>query len=593
MEKQAPAGRLPEISWSPRVVAVAGTVVLACYALLHFAVAMWTGLDADETQMLVNAWDIFRGQRLYADFWDNHGPYQNYLLAHLYALLPQDHRALYLFRLAGWMHALVGAALVWGLARRFFPERPALPWVSAALLMWEPIYLSKASEVRPDTSLMLLWLGALWAVLAGLEDGRPRRFVLCGLLLGAAFGFSLKVTFVGFAVFLVVVWAMRLRRQILWKTLVLIGAGFAVPLAALVALLAAGGMLEGFVRIFFRENLGREHSSTFEGIRVLVRESGPWFLLALAALARSGARAWRGTALPAERLVWPAAAFLLFQFCFLLPTHNLQSALVATGPVALLAGLALVDLLSPAVAVLARRAGAAGAVALVALVALAPAARTGWVLARGFHALPDQVRYGNALLALTTPAEYVFDGTGIPLFRDRPGYYHCFPNYIIEAHKAGRLDLEIERGVTENRVRLAVLGLRETRLGEASVEFLRANFLPLEVKTSGPRINLGAGKVVEVGRNGVLRAEITIPGNYHLLRDGGRGFAVEIAETTQPLRLARGPVAVALPASLAGQKVLLSTFPSQHMGRMDAVFEFAALKPGKLRDWFRTHISPK
>src|SRR4051794_2440321 len=84
--------------------------------------------------------------------------------------------------------ALMGVAsvaLVYDLTRRLF-GRPA-GFVAGLVLALTPITVAIARHNNPDALLVLCCVGAVWALVRALEDGRTRWLVISGLLVGLGF----------------------------------------------------------------------------------------------------------------------------------------------------------------------------------------------------------------------------------------------------------------------------------------------------------------------------------------------------------------------------------------------------------------------
>src|SRR3954447_19045960 len=84
--------------------------------------------------------------------------------------------------------ALMGVAsvaLVYDLTRRVF-GRPA-GFVAGAVLALTPMTVAISRHNNPDALLVLCCVGAVWALVRALEDGRTRWLVLSGLLVGLGF----------------------------------------------------------------------------------------------------------------------------------------------------------------------------------------------------------------------------------------------------------------------------------------------------------------------------------------------------------------------------------------------------------------------
>ena len=84
--------------------------------------------------------------------------------------------------------ALMGVAsvgLVYDLTRRRFGR--AGGFVAGAVLALTPIAVAVSRHNNPDMLLVLCVVGALWALVRGLEDGRVRWLVLAGACVGLGF----------------------------------------------------------------------------------------------------------------------------------------------------------------------------------------------------------------------------------------------------------------------------------------------------------------------------------------------------------------------------------------------------------------------
>jgi 4-amino-4-deoxy-L-arabinose transferase-like glycosyltransferase len=90
--------------------------------------------------------------------------------------------------------ALMGVAtvvLVYDLVRRRFGR--AGGFVAGLVLALTPIAVAISRHNNPDALLILCCVGALWALVRGLEDGRVRWLVLCGALVGLGFEAKMAV----------------------------------------------------------------------------------------------------------------------------------------------------------------------------------------------------------------------------------------------------------------------------------------------------------------------------------------------------------------------------------------------------------------
>jgi 4-amino-4-deoxy-L-arabinose transferase-like glycosyltransferase len=90
--------------------------------------------------------------------------------------------------------ALMGVAtvvLVYDLVRRRFGRLGG--FVAGLVLALTPIAVAISRHNNPDALLILCCVGALWALVRGLEDGRVRWLALCGALVGLGFEAKMAV----------------------------------------------------------------------------------------------------------------------------------------------------------------------------------------------------------------------------------------------------------------------------------------------------------------------------------------------------------------------------------------------------------------
>src|SRR4051794_14077597 len=90
--------------------------------------------------------------------------------------------------------ALMGiatVALVYDLTRRVFGR--AAGFVAGLVLALTPITVAISRHNNPDALLVLLCVGAVWALVRAFEDGRTRWLILSGLLVGLGFETKMAV----------------------------------------------------------------------------------------------------------------------------------------------------------------------------------------------------------------------------------------------------------------------------------------------------------------------------------------------------------------------------------------------------------------
>ncbi|MCX7718017.1 MAG: hypothetical protein N2111_06390 [Candidatus Sumerlaeaceae bacterium] len=520
------------------------TAAIVVFLGLHLLAVFMRPPNPDEWQQLRNSYDLYMGERLYEDFWDNHGPFLTYLQAPWFGVLPRDHYIICLMRLPLWF-VTVAVALFTALAARVaFPEHPLLPRLSALFVLAAPTYLAKAYEVRGDNILNALYALALFLVLRGFRTGRQWHFLLGGLACGLIFGFSIKVLFVGFAFFLIFLMRWWMERRIQWGPMLLFGAGNAMIFGATLAWLHGQGLLDGFMQAYFGANLDREHDFNPEPLLDLIVDYPVATLLAGAALGAGAIRLKKGIAEPSEQLLWPAAFFLPFSYFFLLPTHHLQSLLSSHPLVAMFVALlierevaslwdqwALVRRLKMRPQVLA-------AIALSVACALHAIGVLLW-LRSGEPNLRSSIDSANALMRLGKPDEMILDGRGLPLYRPKPLFARSLVNHVRSMYGGGKMNLDIPGRLQAKGVRFVVMDRRVSSL-EFLLPWFERHYLPMALLPEVNDLVMVAGTIARADTTSATVA-IAIPAEYWFesLPQAGGVIAVNGSESG-PWRLEAG-----------------------------------------------------
>ena len=310
-------------------------------SLLATAVAVRVGLifryrfDSDEPQHMHVAWGWAHGLAQYRDVFDNHMPLFHLLTSPLFAATGDDPRLLFAARLSMVPLFLAALFLVWRIARSLFDETTAW-WATAIAAVVPPFFLGSL-EYRTDDLWLVLWLGVI--AIAVSNAAPARKAALGGLLLGGAFGVSMKSTL--FVVVLVVALAatllLTMRRaplpspRLVAKCALLAAAATAfVPL-----LIAAGFAMAGLWRPFVYGVFLHNATPFVHAWRVL------WFIpfyFFIRAVALRMARSDAEPALVRRRLfVFLACGVYLALYASFAPMTNLETYLPFYPLAALLA----------------------------------------------------------------------------------------------------------------------------------------------------------------------------------------------------------------------------------------------------------------
>ncbi|HEX7150277.1 MAG TPA: glycosyltransferase family 39 protein [Thermoanaerobaculia bacterium] len=212
------------------------------YAWVAFAVSVVVrigfvfshGLNSDEPQHLHVAWAWSRGLVQYRDVFDNHLPLLHVLFAPLFRVMDEESSVFVIARLVMLPVALASAWLVYLITRRL--TGPYIGLMAATVFNVIPPWLPKSVEFRNDTLWVFLWLASIACVAA---PKRP-RWGAAGLLSGLCILASIKAVplLLAHAIALVVARRLPARAEVLR-----FAAGLAVPLLVCAVAFASVGAL--------------------------------------------------------------------------------------------------------------------------------------------------------------------------------------------------------------------------------------------------------------------------------------------------------------------------------------------------------------
>ena len=467
-------------------------------SLIATAVAVRVGLifryrfDSDEPQHMHVAWGWAHGLAQYRDVFDNHMPLFHLLSSPLFAATGDDPRLLYAARLSMVPLFLAALFLVWRIARSLFDERTA--WWSAAVAALVPPFFLGSLEYRTDDLWLVLWLGV---IAVAVSTASPlRKAAIGGLLLGGAFGVSMKSTlFV--AVLIVATVAtllLTMRRAPLpsWRLVATCALVAAATMAVIPLLLAAGLAATGLWRPFVYGVFAHNSVPFVHAWHVL------WFLplyFIIRAISLRIARSEAEPSLVRRRLfAFLACGVYLTLYASFAPMTNLETYLPWYPLAAVLATPLLMrrELLVPALAM-----------AMIPIIILT--AEPWRNEAERSIVLVEEV------IALTHPSETVMDLKGETVFRPRPYYF------VLEAVTNLKLGIGLIRDtIADTLVKsrtYVVAGV--TLLPPAARRFVERYYVPWGVV----RV---AGAQLQPLRDGLVESfDIGVPGPYVVLGERG------------------------------------------------------------------------
>ncbi|MEQ8818649.1 MAG: glycosyltransferase family 39 protein [Sumerlaeia bacterium] len=466
-------------------------------------------LNRDEAQLLSVAWHMAQGERLYLDIWDNHGPLPM-VAASLWfrAVAWESYAILYVFRGFGLAMLLAGAWLLWRLARRILPAPEWTAPLTVLFYLASVITGEMGFQIRSDTPLTLIWIASLLLYFRARDKARWPHWLLAGAVIGLGFTCSVKTLILGFTVGLMFVAETIWHRRLMWKELLLYGAGAAISTGLLLLALRLFGVWDIFFETVFGQNFDREAEPPSYGWDQYRGYDSVGSIVLLLALAYTWVQAARRRVPLLVLLLSLPMAFLIFQFVVLLPTKYPQSLTTMIPPAALVCAWVAWDLATRIPRAswkpFQRLSPARWAMGALTVFALAIPFRVDYF---EDDRLATQVQWGQRLLANTPPDTTVFDADGHPFFRVHPGPFKCIVNTIRDRVEGGQFDTTFPQIIDEHDIQYAVIGSRFAKVKKETLRFLEANYLPAK----GPAPLFAAGKVI--GEPGEF--PLLIAGEYH------------------------------------------------------------------------------
>ncbi len=496
-----------------RWVAAASAVLLLVMRCLYARSYRW---NSDEPQHLHVVWAWANGLLPYRDVFDNHTPLFHILSVPLFLALGERPDIVVVMRLA--MIPLFGLTLwlVYRIGANVFSRRAGL-W-SAVFLGFLPNYFFVMGQYRTDVLWTVLWLAFL-AVVTGGPLTNVRLF-LAGILMGAAFGVSMKTTLL-----LLVVLASGAGTWItlrFWEprqgelrptrataglsAAVAIGGLLLIPLLLIGYFAMRGSLGPMYYCVIEHNTLPGEHTP----MRLLKRLASYGWLTLIPALGLiAGLRPLFATdARRAARQV-----FLILSAGFFYPVlHVLWRMITQQDYIPWLPLLVLV--VTPQVMLVEKWIGRWGTRLVATLFLLLFSFELQEVLREAPLLGAGNVHQISAIaetLRLTDRGEYAMDLKGDLIFRPRP-YYYALETLTRERLAAGLLKDEISERLVETRT--AVVKTGSKGMTERALTFIRANYIPVgHVSVLGKRL--------PPAEDGLIAFEVSIPERYTVVTKRG------------------------------------------------------------------------
>lgn len=494
-----------------RTEALAAVALFALGWLFKFWNLLFYRFDSDEPQHLHVIWGWTHGLVQYRDLFDNHMPLFQIMCAPILGLMGEHATDLYWMRVV--MLPLYGLTLwaVYRLGAIIFSRRLGL-W-GMLLASGLSVFHFCSTEFRPDNAWVLLWYLCLIVIVT--DPLAVRSYLVSGLLLGLAFGVSMKSTLMLLTT--VLAWGIAAalvgwrRLGLTSKKLVVAAAVFAgctavVPLVV-TAFFATKGVWADFRYCVFVHNI--EPATLITYLKPLMFVGGmPLVIWAAGRFIKSEADPV--TAFRRAFLGLTCGSFFLILQGFW--RHLTREDYMALFP---LLALVSVGLLSKVPNLLERHQLTNRIARVAPLFALAAWAvmifDLGLRLPWTNEGHREFVRVRDVLL-LTDPSDRVFDCKGESIFRPRS------VRYVIESITSGR----IERGQTADefdaqpipaRPRVVVVG---GEIAERAAVFIRDNYVAIDdgVMVAGYKLGNGAA-------NQIIHFHVAMPDRYEVVSPTG------------------------------------------------------------------------
>jgi len=189
--------------------------LLAAALIIAASVSFRRPFNHDEFEHIHAGWKVAQGQRIYADFYENHHPLFYRFLAP--AIRFSGENTATVWRLRAVMLVFVGFILwlTYLTAERIF-GRPA-GGMAAFLLATAYVFVDKAIEIRPDVPQTALGMAAVLFFVRHVQSGRMRDLAACAFTAALAFLFLQKAAPL-IALLVFAAGTEGVRRKRFWRT---------------------------------------------------------------------------------------------------------------------------------------------------------------------------------------------------------------------------------------------------------------------------------------------------------------------------------------------------------------------------------------
>ncbi|MBF0275604.1 MAG: glycosyltransferase family 39 protein [Nitrospinae bacterium] len=160
---------------------------------LLFYFALYRYINVDEFEHLYSAWNVYRGEIPFKDFFEHHNLLFMYLLAPLFSYVEEGTAIIIVSRLFMLLFTLGTLYLVFLFAEKMYNSSVA--WISCLSLTSISIYVDSCMEVRPDIPETFFGVASFYLLYKWTEKPRPIMLVFSGVLFFISFLFLQKALF--------------------------------------------------------------------------------------------------------------------------------------------------------------------------------------------------------------------------------------------------------------------------------------------------------------------------------------------------------------------------------------------------------------
>jgi hypothetical protein len=472
---------------------------------LKIAYAFHFRIDLDEPQHLHMVWAWAHGFLPYRDVFDNHGPIFHLLFSPILRALGERPDIIVPMRLAVIPLWALSLACVYRLGKVLYSPRVGA-W-AVLIAAFYPEFFFTSTEFRTDVLWMLLWFAALAVAIGG--EFVPKRAFVVGLLLGSAFGVTVKTGLmlgaVGLAATSVVTWKWWRGQKPEWSSIFKLSAaalaGLVIVPSALVLFFASQGGLKAFVYCNVTHNLV-PHAQNWSQLDAHVLWFPVFAVLAAVLLAMYRPANWDSVTLRRMFLLLTAGSYFTALKTFF-PTLSRQDDLPFLPLVALFVAAAIIAWPK-------RTGGWRGAALHTGLPLLIIGAEV-LLMIRSVPFWHDNTKPEIAVLSdtlrVTTPDDFVMDSMGETIFRRRPYYYALEPFTWARIEQGSITDDIVEKLVSTQTAVVRVRGLTPR-----ARTFVRDNYIDVD---GGLYV---VGKVLKTMErstpDGAINFDVAVPARY-------------------------------------------------------------------------------